>query len=144
MNIFDSDEPIGGSLNDDNAFDLLQELEQNKSDEIRRKRAHFRVAVKAKVTVQPGNASQMFDFKIQGTTGDLSEGGCQMLLPAPVRVGDIFRLQFDRKELDLPLTFARCVRCRLLREDAFEVGVTFFAPVTLPANLHSRVDCAGF
>ena len=143
MNIFDSDEPTGGALNDDNAFDLLQELEQNKSDEIRRQRAHFRVAVKAKVTLQPANASQMLDFKVQGTTGDLSEGGCQMLFPAPIKVGDIYRLQFDRSELDLPMTFARCVRCRLLREDAFEVGMTFFSPVTMPANLHSMADRSG-
>lgn len=143
MNLFDSDDLTDGSLNDNNAFDLLQELEQNKSDEIRRKRAHFRVAVKAKVTLQPANASQMLDFKIQGTTGDLSQGGCQLLFPVPINVGDIYRLQFDRTELDLPLTFARCVRCRLLREDAFEVGVTFFSPVSMPANLYARANDAG-
>ena len=137
MNIFEDTDLGPGAFDDDNAFDLLQELERNTPDEIRRQRAHFRVAVKAHVTLQPANASQMLKFKMQGTTGDLSEGGCRILFPLPVHVGDIYRLEFDRGQLDLPLTFARCVRCHLLREDAFEAGFTFFAPIAMPANLYA-------
>ncbi len=137
MNLFD-DDTAPAAPDSDGAFDLLKELERNKSDDIRRQRSHFRVAIKAKVTLQPANASQMLDFRLQGTTGDVSEGGCQLLFPMPVNVGDVYRLAFDRGELDLPLTFARCVRCRLLREDAFEAGFTFFAPISMPANLHEQ------
>ncbi len=137
MNLFENTDFAGESFNDDNAFDLLQELERNTPDEIRRQRAHFRIAVKAHVTLQPANASQMLKFKMQGTTGDLSEGGCRILFPLPVNVGDLYRLEFDRQQLDLPLTFARCVRCHLLREDAYEAGFTFFSPITMPANLHA-------
>lgn len=123
------------AFGDDKAFELLQELEGNRPEEIRRQRAQFRVAVKATVTLQSANASQMLDFRARGTTGDISRGGLGTMFPIPARVGDVYRLQFNRDELDLPLTFARCVRCRLVREDAYECGFSFFAPITLPANL---------
>jgi len=121
--------------NGDDAFDLLQDLARNTPDEIRRQRAHFRLAVKAGVVLQPANASDMLKLKVQGTTGDVSEGGTSVLFPIPIGVGDIFRLQFDRKTLNVPLTFARCVRCRLVREDAFEAGFCFFTPITLPESV---------
>lgn len=132
MDIFD--DLIGGSneLSDDRAFDMLQELERNTPDEIRSQRSHFRLEIKARVTLQPGNASDVLKFKMQGTTGDVSRGGCRILFPLPVHVGDIYRLEFDRQQLNVPLVFARCVRCVLLRESAYEAGFSFFTPVALP------------
>ena len=123
------------SAEQDQAFDLLQELEKNTPDEIRRQRAHFRLSIKAGVTMQSGNASQLLEYKVKGVTGDVSEGGLGALFPIPARVGDVYRLEFDRKQLELPLTFVRCVRCRLVREQSFECGFTFFAPITMPANV---------
>ena len=76
----------------------------------------------------------MLKFKVKGVTGDISEGGCSVLLPIPVPVGDVFRLHFDRSQLDLPMTFARCLRCRLVREDAFEAGFVFFKAIALPSQ----------
>ncbi|MBU0639838.1 MAG: PilZ domain-containing protein [Planctomycetes bacterium] len=134
MDIFGDADDAGRLLDTDLAFDMLQELEQNTPDEIRRQRAHFRLAVKAFVTLQPGNASDALKFKMQGTTGDLSEGGCRILFPLPVRVGDVYRLEFDKAQLELPLTLARCVRCLLLREDAYKAGFAFFSPIALPRN----------
>lgn len=125
--------PRGG--NEEQGFDLLKELEQNTPEEIRRQRNHFRVTIKAKVILQPGNASETTRLKLQGVTGDLSEGGCRILFPLPVMVGDIYRLSFDRKVLDLPTTFVRCMRCHMLREDAFEVGFRFFNLISMPENL---------
>ena len=119
----------------DNAFAVLEDLEGNTPDQIRRQRAHFRLAVKAPVILQPGSASQLMNLKVKGATGDISEGGCSALFPVPVQVGDVYRMQFDRNVLDLPLTFARCVRCRLVREDAFEAGFAFFTPVSLPEKV---------
>lgn len=130
--MFDDLNQSSESINSDEAFDLLQDLGRNTPDEIRRQRAHFRVAVKAAVVLQPGNASELMNFKVKGTTGDVSEGGLSALFPIPPRVGDIYRLAFDRNVLDLPLTFARCVRCRVVREDAFEAGFAFFTPIALP------------
>ncbi len=117
------------------AHELLSDLERNTSDEIRRQRAHFRIQIKAPLTLRPGNASDLFKYRLAGVTGDLSQGGCLALFSLPVQVGDIYRLEFDRSVLDLPLTFARCVRCMLLREDAYEAGFSFFSAVQLPESL---------
>lgn len=136
--MFDDDDLLPELGNDDRAFEMLQELERNRPEDIRRQRAHFRITIKTRVVVQPGDASRLLKFKVQGVTGDLSEGGCSALLPVPMRVGDVYRLQFDREALDLPLTFARCLRCRLLREESFEAGFQFFSPVTLPGSLRAR------
>jgi len=133
--MFDDLNDLTPALSGDEAFGVLRDLERNTPDEIRRQRAHFRLAIKASVILQCGNASEMLSFKVKGVTGDVSEGGCSALFPVPTRVGDIYRLQFDRKQLDLPLTFARCVRCRLVREDAFETGFSFFSPICLPDNV---------
>jgi hypothetical protein len=121
-------------------YDLLRELERNKPDDIRRARQHFRVAVKARVVLLPGNLSEALKFRLQGVTGDLSEGGCQALFPLPINVGDVYRLQFDRGQLELPVTFARCTRCRMLRDDAFETGFKFFNSIALPESLHAAFE----
>ena len=119
------------------ADELLEELSGNTSDEISRRRQHFRLSVKASVVLQPGSTSDLLSFKVRGVTGDLSEGGCSALFPVPPKVGDVYRLLFDKTQLDLPMTFVRCVRCRLVREDAFEAGFKFFKTIALPANVAS-------
>ncbi len=128
---------LGGSnpLNNEMAFEMLQELERNTPEEIRRQRTHFRLTIKAKVTLLPGSASDMLKLRVQGVTGDISEGGLKCLFPVPVRVGDVYRLEFDRNDFDLPTTFVLCRRCLLLRDDAYEAGFSFFAPISLPANV---------
>lgn len=123
--------PIGSG---DDAFDMLQELERNTPEEIRHQRTHFRLQIKAKVILQSGNSSELQAFRMQGVTGDLSEGGCKALFPLPVRVGDVYRLKIDDETIKVPLIFARCLRCVLLREDAFEVGFRFFSPIELPES----------
>jgi hypothetical protein len=133
-----SERPDGAALEQDIA--LLQELESNTSDEIIRQRAWSRIQVKARVVVQPGNTSEMRTMKVAGVTGDISSGGCQILLPIPLQVGDTYRLTFDRATLDLPMTFARCVRCRLIREDAFESGLAFFQEIELTDELVPGAD----
>jgi c-di-GMP-binding flagellar brake protein YcgR len=126
-------------INEEQSKALLSDLKKNTPEEIRRQRRHFRVEIKETVVLQSGNASQMLDGKLRGVTGDISEGGLSAMFPLPVEVGDIFRLTFDRKKLDLPMLFARCVRCRLVRENAFECGFAFFSPIQMPASLLQRV-----
>lgn len=135
--MFDDAESGPGSLDQQDAFDMLAELERNTPEEIRRQRANFRIAIKAKVILRPGNSSDMRRFKLQGVTGDLSAGGCGLLLPVPIMPGDVYRIEFDRKILDLPMTFARCVRCLLLREDAFEAGFRFFKSIAMPETMRA-------
>jgi c-di-GMP-binding flagellar brake protein YcgR len=119
----------------DQVLQLLQELELNTPQEVRKQRAHARRQIALEVVVRPGSSSLRGQSEIRGTTADISEGGCQAVLPAPCGVGDVFFLEFDRQALDLPQVFARCLRCRLVREDAFETGFCFFTPITLPVEL---------
>ncbi len=127
----------------DEAFGMLEELASNTPEEVRRQRAHFRLAIKTSVTLQPGNASALRKLKVKGLTVDISEGGCSAVFPVPTRVGDVFRLQFDATTLELPLTFARCVRCRLIREDAFEAGFSFFTPICMPDSVAAGEESVG-
>ena len=102
---------------------------------MRKQRLHARITVKVGITLQPGNVSDRMKLKMQGVTSDVSQGGCMALFPLPCRVGDVYQLSFDKTTLDVPVTFARCVRCRLIREDAFEAGFSFFRPISLPGQL---------
>jgi hypothetical protein len=110
---------------------LLEEIERQGAGKVALERIHERVAVRAKVILRPGNASQARELKLQGVTGDLSQGGCRALFPVPVLVGDIYRLEFDIAWLESPIIFARCLRCRMVREDVFETGFEFFNAIPL-------------
>ena len=132
--MFDDRDDAKSVIGKDEGFGLLQELEQNTPEAIRQKRTHFRFPIKTGIILQPGNASQLLDLKAQGVTGDISEGGLGGVFPIPVRVGDIYRLQFDKSQLDLPLIFAQCVSCVLVREGAYRSGFKFFTKISLPEN----------
>jgi len=111
--------------------ELLSELQESTPDAVRQARAHTRITVRTKVLVQPGNMSQRLSLKLQGVSGDVSAGGCQLLMPLPLLVGDIYWLSFDRSVIDLAPLHARCLRCREVRSDAFEAGFVFFAPIDI-------------
>lgn len=112
--------------------DLLQELEQSTPDAIKAARAHTRITVRSHVIAQPGNMSERLSMKVKGVTGDISGGGCQLLFPIPLLVGDIYWIVFDRAVLDVQPLLARCTRCRIVRDDAFEAGMAFFSTIELP------------
>ena len=46
----------------------------------------------------------------------------------------MYRLEFSEEALEIPLVFARCVRCSLVREDTFEAGFAFFSPVDVATH----------
>ncbi len=120
---------------DADSMEILRELEQSTPEAVKRLRAHARLTIRARIVVEPGNMSERGNWRIQGVTGDLSAGGTQILLPRPLHVGDIYLLSFDRKAIDIAPVFARCLRSRLVREDAFEAGLKFFEPITLPEQM---------
>ena len=122
-----------GRAQDQDAFALLRELEQNTPESIRRARMHHRLVVKSPVVAQPANMSDRLRMKVKGTSGDISQGGCCILFPIPLHVGDIYRLTFEGAAADLPSVFARCLRCRLIREDAYEAGFAFFEEIDVDA-----------
>lgn len=112
---------------------LLQELEKSTQDAVIRGRAHVRLNVRSRIIVQSADHSRRALARLEGVTGDVSRGGCQLLLSAPLAVGDFFLLTFDRSAIDIAPAFARCVRARFIREDAFEAGLSFLNPVDLPS-----------
>ncbi len=120
---------------DADSMEILRELEQSTPEAVKRLRAHARLTIRARVIVEPANMSERGSWRIQGVTGDLSAGGTQILVPRPLHVGDIYLLSFDRKAIDIAPAFARCLRSRLVREDAFEAGLKFFEPVSLPEQV---------
>ncbi|MHC4441607.1 MAG: PilZ domain-containing protein [Planctomycetota bacterium] len=128
------------SISQDEGFEILQELEKNTPELFRQKRTHVRIAVKVGLTLQPGNSSEQQDFKVRGITGDISCGGLRVMLPIPINVGDLYRIQLDKTVIDMPLIFARCVRCQLVRENAYESGFQFFTPIRLPENLEANSE----
>ena len=128
-------------LTDEEAsFDTLVDIEKHSSDESRQQREHERIAVKAKVILQPGNSSEFLSFKVQGVLGNISAGGCQAMFPVPIQVGDVYRLHFAEKTLGLSMLFVRCVRCRVMSEDAYEAGFSFFGPITLSPRVLEKQE----
>ena len=124
-------------------LELLAEIEAQNPENVAGQRLHERVSMRTRVILRPGNASQVRELKIQGMTGDLSEGGCRALFPIPVMVGDIFRLEFDLEWLEAPTVYARCLRCRMVREDVFETGFQFFNSIDLSAQSKKQKSRGG-
>jgi hypothetical protein len=125
---------------DQDAFELMRDIERQTPDEIRRRRLTHRIALKVRVFVQPGNASDLQTLKLEGVLGDISTHGCRIMTGLPLRVGDIYRLRFDGQLSELPVTFMRCLRCHLVREDAFESGFKSFHPLALPETGGLRAE----
>lgn len=127
--------------NQDELLHGLQELEASTSEAIKAQRGSVRYTSTTRVWVRPGNASDRVDQAvIEGTTADISEGGCKLLTGSPLVPGDLYLLSFDRKDVDLPPIFGRCMRSRLIDEDAFEAGMKFFTKVDLKALVEGLDD----
>jgi hypothetical protein len=113
------------------ALEALRQLEENTPAAILRQRASERLAIRAHVTIQPGNSSERGRVLIEGLTGDISNGGCQILLGRPILPGDVYWLVFAEEPLHIGALLARCLRCRMIREDTFEAGFKFFQSIDL-------------
>lgn len=112
-------------------LDFVRELERQSIDQIKKLRSHERYEAKIALTLHPGNASQAGAFSLEGYTKDISKGGCAAVFEGPVPVGDIFRVELDKNMVEVPVVFARCLRCRLVRDDAFEANFSFFSEIVL-------------
>ncbi len=113
------------------ALDTLLEMKANIPAAVIQQRTSTRIEIRTGVTVRPGNSSLRDSALYEGVTGDISRGGCQILFSRPLAVGDVFWLNFDGFAVVNESVMARCVRCRFLREDAFETGFRFFEPIEL-------------
>ena len=123
-----------GLADDKHAEALIDELAESTSDAVKKLRNHTRLSVRVKVYVDPASLSERTGVRLQGITGDISSGGTQILLPRPLRIGDVYQIAFDRQEFDLAPVYALCLRGRMVRPDAFEAGLRFLEQVTLPTT----------
>ena len=121
-----------------NILDSLSELEANTSEEIKRQRTHARFAFQCNVTVHPGNSRERTAPAVDAVMRDVSENGCQIVSPVPIGVGDVFWMVFDPATAKIEPAFCRCVRCWLVREDAFQAGFRFLSPIELPDTIASQ------
>ena len=118
--------------NTEEAFELLKELEMQKTDNIRNLREHHRYVRKVNVSLRPANASSATAFEFKGITGDISRKGCSAMFNHPVGVGDLFALSLESEEVELQTIIAKCVLCRFIKNNSFLSGFSFFESLDLP------------
>ncbi len=121
-------------LNNSEADSLIVELSKSSSDAVKKLRSQARQSLRVKVFVEPASMSAPNGVRFQGVTGDISSGGTQILLARPLAIGDVYQISFERSELDIPPVYALCLRGRTVRPDAYEAGLRFLEPVTLPSS----------
>ncbi len=121
-------------LNNSEADSLIDELSKSSSDAVKKLRSQARQSLRVKVFVEPASMSARNGVRLQGVTGDISSGGTQILLARPLAIGDVYQISFERSELDIPPVYALCLRGRTVRPDAYEAGLRFLEPVTLPSS----------
>lgn len=114
------------------AEELINELAESTPEAAQKMRSSTRLSIRAKVTVEAASLSHRDGRKLQGVTGDISTGGTQILVPKPLGIGDVFQLSFDREAIDIAPVYALCLRGRQVRPDAYEAGLRFLEPVSLP------------
>lgn len=135
--------PLNGTKpanNDSDAEALIDELSQSTPEAVKKMRSHTRLSIRVNVVVEPASLSHRTGVRLQGITGDVSAGGSQILLPRPLNIGDVYQISFDREKLDIPNVYALCLRGRQVRPDAFEAGLRFIEPVTLPTPEREEHD----
>ena len=118
---------------DKTQVEFLNQLEQQIRDDLREIRAFERMNMNAGVAISAADSSRAGEPVIAGQTVNLSRGGCMVQVSYAPQVGDHYRIQIVGVDVDPVLTFARCVRVVLTKEDEFEAGFQFFAPLELPA-----------
>lgn len=116
----------------------LAELQSNTDSAVLAQRASERLEIRIRIEVRSANVSARRDFAVEGVTADISNGGCQVILGFPLMVGDYFSISFKEHPLELDNILCRCLRCRLIQDDAFEVGFRFEHNLDLQSHLSSN------
>ena len=105
--------------------------------------AHRSVPTNVLLLIRPSNSSQRRETPLRGYCKNLSQSGCGVITDCPPRVGDLYRFELP-SDVTHPIhgCHARCVRCHLLDEEAFEVGFSFLSPVDLQSGNASAASDA--
>lgn len=88
-----------------------------------------RIVTNLLVRIRPSSCSQRFSENITGYCKNVSESGCGVTSDFAPRVGDIYQFEIDDPGHILHGIHARCVRCHLLDETAFDCGFSFLSPL---------------
>ena len=127
---------VGTSLNQSgvsfDAMAAIASIQSSSDDAIAIQRKHRRFDIRMKVIVQPANSIDRSDVKWLGECHDISRGGCRVLTQRPLELGSLYWIQFEPSKFSIDPVFARCVRGHLLRENAFDFGMSFLTPIELP------------
>ncbi len=121
----------GSVFESSDAIEALKQLEISSQSAVLQKRGKTRLSLEIDVSIQRGDASRRSEMTISACSSDLSTTGCKLLAPTPVLPGDIYWLTFAQNEAGIGHMMARCIRCHMVREGAFEIGMSFFDEVDL-------------
>lgn len=113
------------------SLEAFNELERCTDRAIMAQRSSQRIEIRAKVVIRPANLSQRHQYAIESVTADISTGGCMLLASKAVLPGDIYYLTFHDGLRNVNPILARCMRCRLIQDDAFELGIRFLQNIPL-------------
>ena len=117
---------------------LLDDLEMRCRTDVASVRDQTAVHRRTATTIRPGNASQRRGMAVTGETTEWRRQGVTCHTDAPIAVGDVFQLVFDREAVDLDALLAVCDRCTMLGEDRFESRFHFASEIVVPQPLEDR------
>lgn len=127
---------VGTSLNQSgislDAVAAMTSIQSSTAAAIAAQRKHRRFDIRLKVVVLPANTVDRAELKWLGECHDISSGGCRVLAQRPLELGSVYWIQFEPTKFTIDPVFARCVRGHLLRENAFEFGMSFLTPIEIP------------
>lgn len=123
--------PQSGAATPEGLLSAIEDLAKNAKENVKSsRRDNERMTLNSPAELIPGNVSGRDGRVYSGSCRDISNRGCRLILTQPLIVGDIYLMSVENQELGLDPSFGRCVRCHMIREDAFEVGLNFLSPVS--------------
>ncbi len=125
-------ERLGQSQSATKTLEAVKSLQSASDESVAAQRRHRRFEIRTKVIVHPSDTIDRGDRQWLGECHDISNGGCCLLTQSPLQLGSVYWIQFQPTDVKLDPVFARCVRGRLMRENAFEFGMCFLTPIELP------------
>ncbi len=118
-------------LDSEENFAVLEELELNQPENVMEVRCVGEVEIKATVWVEPSNATDRDGHKLAGTSSRIGELNVTTVFRQPLSVGDVYRITFDRKSVNLNPCYALCSKCCLVNEVTFQSTLTFLVPIAV-------------
>ncbi|MFO1065110.1 MAG: PilZ domain-containing protein [Pirellulales bacterium] len=113
------------------SLEAFNELEKCTDKSILALRSSERLDIRTKLVIRAGNPSERHRAGVEAVTADISNGGCMTLSSRAVLPGDIFWLTFSEDAVRIGSLLARCMRCRMVQEDAYEIGFRFLQNISL-------------